>query len=124
MTTDRCKLTVLIGDKKERLERAEPGIAMALTRAYGGVTLSFCQGYWARNGYETLSDYHTTDLNAETTLRIELTVLPDLRQEALQLTWRVLRQAAQQHQLAIDNIHVEETMITAHHFRLKTGPQV
>ncbi len=111
----RVKLTALLSTRGGDLDRAEALIARGLTQSFGGAYFGRGQGYWSPTGDRVEGPYAVESLPPEQGLRIELLVMPESRERALDELQRLCRQANEAFGLGCHWLHVEEHVCHARH---------
>lgn len=107
LTGKRAKICAFWGSASPNLEAAGKDLAVVLTREFGGVSLSWVQGYWAPDGNNMDGPYTTDGLSAERALRIELLVLDSNRNRAIDILEASCRALNRQYDLGCEFLHIE-----------------
>lgn len=115
LTGKRAKICAFLGSTSPNLETASQELALILTRNFGGVSMSWVQGYWAPDGNNTDGPYRTDGLSAEHTLRIELLVLDSNRNRAIEIIETSCRSLNHLHDLGCVSLHIECSDTIAFH---------
>ncbi|APZ52578.1 hypothetical protein [Salipiger abyssi] len=103
----RCRIVVLMGSGSDRLGEAADAIALPISRDFGGLTVSFATGYWAPDGQKEEGPYDVDGLMKERVLRLDLLVMPELREAALDLLEETCREVNRRFALGCTHLHIE-----------------
>ncbi|EEE37940.1 hypothetical protein RKLH11_1779 [Rhodobacteraceae bacterium KLH11] len=107
LTGKRIKICAFWGTASPDLEAAGQELAKILTGAFGGVSMSEAQGYWAPDGNNRNGPYDLKDLQPEATLRIELLVLEQNRDRAIETLEESCRDLNRKYDLGSKYLHIE-----------------
>ncbi|ALS98363.1 hypothetical protein [Lacimicrobium alkaliphilum] len=113
--SQRVKIIALLGSTSSELEKAGGYLGRHLTECFGGVFISQGQGFWSEDGNKEQQHYSPDSVMQEQSLRIELLVMPERKNNALELLQRAVRDANRQYQLDCHYLHVEVIEATAAH---------
>ncbi|GGD78529.1 hypothetical protein [Lacimicrobium alkaliphilum] len=111
----RLKIIALLGSTSSELEKITGYIGRQLTEGFGGVFISKGVGFWSKEGNNHQRHYPPESVIQESSLRIELLVMPERKNNALELLGRVVRDANQKYQLDCQYLHVEVIDAAAAH---------
>lgn len=118
MQPDRLKLICMMGSNAPELPAAGRHIAFGLTERFGGATLSLVEGFWSPEGNDARARYSMAGVQAETTLRVELTVLERDGAAAEAALRRLCAEADTRFGLGCRYVHVEISAFRAAHFEI------
>jgi hypothetical protein len=113
--SQRAKIIALLGTTSPELEKVSDYLGRRLTECFGGVFISQGQGFWSKDGNKDQQHYSPELVMQEHSLRIELLVMPERKNNALELLQRAVRDANQLYQLDCQYLHVEVIEATAAH---------
>lgn len=118
-SSKRIHFLALIGSGSDTLDSAARHMGIAITRRFGGVTISFADGYWSPQGNADQTEYPPAPHVSERTVRIDLSVPVEHREDAIALLKTAVRDANSIFQLGARYIHLEEFQVEALHFEIE-----
>lgn len=117
--TERMRITAYMGAPDGPIRQpVVDTLCAAITRAYGGVSVSRVTGFWARNGDNASGPYDIDGLAGEEAVKIDLLLYADQTEDAIALLKTEIGILNARHHLKLEHIHVETSPCRAFHFRL------
>lgn len=113
---NRIRFTIILSSADLDYQAAKAFLAPELCRRFAGASFQPIDGVWAKDGAEFKANY--ADGEQEPGIKIMLSVMPEASDRVVAEIRPILQQLKQSQGLALHWIHVEQQLVTAHHFQL------